>query len=79
MKDTTTSVKIFVSSREDGDIVSDFPNIELAEEQNQIDIDMFVNSEVDKQIEKKSLLRGRVPEALDQKIKDTLRRQARGM
>lgn len=82
VKDTTTSVKVFVSSRDDGDIVdqmSVFPTIESAEEQNQRDIDSFVNSEVDKYIEKKWLLGGKVPEALHQKIKDTLRKQAQGM
>ena len=82
VKDSTSSVKIFASSREDIDIVyhlAGCPNVQIAAKHNQKDIDMFVNSEVDKQIQKRRLLHGRVSEALRQRIKQVLCTQAQGM
>lgn len=51
VKDSISSVKIFVSSREETEIAyhtDGCHNVQIAAKQNQKDIDSFVNSEVDK-------------------------------
>lgn len=82
VKDSSSSVKIFASSREETEIfyhLDGCPNIQIAAKQNQKDIESFVNKEVDDQIQKKRLLYGRVPDTLRQRIKHVLCEQAQGM
>ena len=82
MKESTGIVKVFISSRDDMDIVRNLaggPNVLISAKNNQDDIATFVRTEVDKQIEKKRLLSGQVSEALRHKIKQVLCDQAQGM
>lgn len=53
-------VKVFVSSRDDQDIVStlrEYPNLDLASDKNQSDIELFVRTETERLISKRRLLR----------------------
>ena len=75
-------IKILVSSRDDGDIVchlSGCLKLTIRADNNQLDIDHFVDSEVDYMIRSKKLLLGRVSSDLRPQIKRTLRDQAHGM
>ena len=82
MKESTGIVKVFISSRDDMDIVRSLtggPNVLISAKSNQDDIANFVHVEVDKQIQKKLLLAGHVSESLRYKIKQVLCDQAQGM
>ena len=82
MKESTGIVKVFISSRDDMDIVRSLaggPNVLISAKSNQDDIASFVHMEVDKQIQKKRLLAGHVSENLRHKIKQVLCDQAQGM
>ena len=82
VKDSIGVVKIFISSRDDMDIVRHLagcPNLQISAKRNQDDISAFVHIEVDKQIEKKRLLSGQVSETFRHKIKQVLCDQAQGM
>ena len=82
LQDSCSLVKILVSSRADADIVchfSDCPNLQIKASQNQEDIENYVHSEVEYLINRKKLLRGKVPEDLKQRIASYLREQAKGM
>lgn len=75
-------VKIFVSSRNDNDIVcwlTVSPNIIIQASKNDADIISFVHSEVNQTIENKRLLRGRISKELKHQIITTLLRGAQGM
>ena len=77
-----STVKVFISSRDDMDIVRSLaggPNVLISAKSNHDDIATFVNVEVDKQIQKKRLLAGHVSEILRHKIKLVLCDQAQGM
>lgn len=80
--DSTGTVKIFISSRDDMDIVrylAGCPNVQISAKSNQDDIATFVHVEVDKQIKKRRLLSGQVSDTLRHKIKQVLCDQAQGM
>ena len=82
MKESSGTVKVFISSRDDMDIVRSLaggPNVLISAASNQDDIATFVNIEVDKQILMKRLLAGHVSETLRHKIKQVLCDQAQGM
>ncbi len=75
-------VKIFLSSRNDGDIVDRFDhcsNVRMDEGLNRDDINHFVLHEVDQAIKSKKLLRGRVTSRLREEIISTLCSGAQGM
>ena len=75
-------VKIFISSREDGDIVmrmKDVPNVLIGASENSKDIQLFVEVEIDKAIEEKRLLGGVVHNGLRAQIKSSLLEGAHGM
>ena len=75
-------VKIFVSYRDDGDIVCrliESPNIYICASKNHGDIKRFIEFEVDKAIKGKRILRGLVPEDVRAEITQTLIRDAQGM
>lgn len=58
-KKSSSLVKIFVSSRNDQDIVchlQEYPNLEISSELNRNDILFFVSDETDKLIKRKKLL-----------------------
>ena len=82
MKESPGIVKVFISSRDDMDIVRSLaggPNVLISAKSNQDDIASFVHIEVDQQIQKKRLLAGHVSEDLRLKIKHVLCDQAQGM
>ncbi|KAL8728836.1 MAG: hypothetical protein Q9166_005153, partial [cf. Caloplaca sp. 2 TL-2023] len=75
-------VKVFVSSRNDGDIVERFsesPNITIKQEMNHSDIGQFIESKVTQAMRSKKLLRGKVSSALRDDIMSTLAAGARGI
>jgi hypothetical protein len=75
-------VKIFISSRDDDDIVlrlRNMPNLYIEATDNQGDIEHFVRREINLSIQKSRLLRGSVPDELRRRVVDTLIENARGM
>jgi nucleoside-triphosphatase THEP1 len=75
-------VRIFVSSRDAGDIVmklSAYRNVYISATDNQADIERFVKFEVQKAISCHRLLRGSVPDSLKGDIVATLIKGAQGM
>ena len=75
-------LKIFVSSRNDNDIVcrlKDSPNVSINATDNGDDIERFVESEMQNSIENKRLLGGRVSNQLRQEITEVLVSGAQGM
>lgn len=75
-------VKIFVSSREDNDIVCKLessPNLYISADDNKKDIEEFIRVEVAEAITKKRLLNGKVSPHLRQLIIDRLEKDAQGM
>lgn len=85
LQESQSLVKIFVSSRNDADLVCwlrDYPNKEVLSSDNQLDLEAFVDNEVDKRVNgrPRRLLRARqISDALRDDIKQTLKTQARGM
>lgn len=81
--ESTSLVKIFISSREDGDIKRSmdlYPNVRIEAEQNQQDIELFVSLTVDELIRKKRLLGSEmVTDELRSDIKLSLQDKAQGM
>lgn len=60
LRESSSLVKIFISSRDDQDIVfqlKQYPNLEISSDRNGDDIAKFVKAETEKLIEKKKLLR----------------------
>lgn len=75
-------VKLFVSSRDDGDIVCRLgksPNIYIKVSDNHKDVERFVNSEVQRSIREKRLLGGNVTEVLKTRIMNVLIAKSQGM
>ena len=75
-------VKVFASSREDGDIIahmSDVPSVIIRASDNGEDVRKFVEAEVDRMITSKRLLHGRVSDNLRNKIILKLANGAQGM
>jgi hypothetical protein len=83
LQDSSQLVKIFLSSRDDQDIVwqlKDYPNLEISSDRNKDDIEAFVNTETDRLVAKKRLLYNTsAKEDLRQLIKDKLIAESRGM
>ena len=80
--DSTGLVKLFISSRDDRDIVlhlGEFPNLKIQASHNQSDITRYVNSEVSKVIHSRKWLSGKVDERLEREIKLALIEKAQGM
>lgn len=83
LQDSSQLVKIFLSSRDDQDIVcelNDYPNLEISSGRNKDDIEAFVNTETDRLVAKKRLLRNsNSREDLKQLIKNRIIDQSNGM
>ncbi|KAK4118030.1 ankyrin [Parathielavia appendiculata] len=83
VRDCSSLVKIFVSSRDDQDIVyklQDYPNLELSSDKNRDDIAKFVESETNSMIESGTMLRySTSKEELRQKIIKEVTSGAHGM
>lgn len=79
---TSRLVKIFVSSRDDNDIVcrlDGVPNLWIEARDNAGDIRRFVQKEISRCIKSKDLLNGKVTEELERKIIMSLTNRAQGM
>lgn len=75
-------VKIFISSRDDDDIVLKLnrrPTIRISSKDNSGDIERFVQSEIEKRISSRELLHGKVSESLKGHVIKTLINGADGM
>lgn len=75
-------IKIFVTSRGDGDLRKKFgesPNIYIQERDNSGDINHFIKTEIQASIRTKRLLGGRVGSDLEQRIVSALETGAHGM
>lgn len=75
-------VKIFVTSRDDGDLMikfEDSPNVYIQERDNSGDIDHYIQTEIEACITAKRLLRGNVSLDLQNRIVAALQAGARGM
>ena len=82
LQESQNVVKIFVSSRNDGDIVDaleHYSNINIEEGMNGEDIRKFAEYKVQEAIETKRLLRGRVSLSLRKEITEPLLIGAQGM
>jgi len=82
IQESASLVKMFVSSRDDNDIVCQLtrsPNVFIRADDNGEDIKHFIDSEVDQSIRSKRLLSGEVSEELKSRIKITLTQGAQGM
>ena len=80
--DSTGLVKLFVSSRDDRDIIlhlGEWPNLKIQASHNQDDIARYVNSEVSKVIHSRKWRSGRVDENIEEEIKLALIKKAQGM
>ncbi|KAK2753368.1 hypothetical protein FQN55_003497 [Onygenales sp. PD_40] len=75
-------VKVFVTSRDDGDIVCRLegsPNIYIDVQDNAEDIARFIEVEIENAINQKRLLRGEISSGLKDTLTSTLRDGAQGM
>lgn len=75
-------VKVFVTSRDDGDLRKRFensPNVYIQERDNSGDINNYIKTEIAECIRRKELLDGKVSTELQERIVGTLESGARGM
>lgn len=83
LKEAPCLLKIFVSSRDDQDLVcrlQNYPTLELSSDRNAADIQAFIRSELDRRIECQELLRGSPrKDELRNKIGIELEANAQGM
>lgn len=82
IKESDNVVKVFVSSRDDRDLVhrlAETPNLYIHATDNADDIQRFVHSRVDEAVSKGRLLCGRVSQNLRNSIVTTLIQKAEGM
>ena len=79
MVSSPSLIKVFVSSREDYDIVlhlNHCPNLEISACRNEADVESFIDKVVDESVSKKQLLSGKPPSDLVKLIKEVFRQQA---
>lgn len=82
IQQSASLVKVFVSSRDDGDIVCRLTlslNVFIGTSDNEADIKCFVRTEVARAIKKKRLIKGIISEQLKDRIVETLIDGAHGM
>jgi hypothetical protein len=82
IQNSTSVIKLFVSSRDNHDIVcrlKNSPNIFIRASDNGDDINRFIHSRVDQSITEERLLSGNVSEKLRSEIITTLTNKAQGM
>lgn len=82
LQEATTLIKIFISSRDDQDIVCQlqgYPNLEISSEKNSGDIEKFVRSETRKLLKRKPLRFSTQKVELQQLILDRIINGAHGM
>jgi hypothetical protein len=76
------SIKFFVSSRDDGDIICHLetsPNVIIQAKDNLFDIERFVLDRIDRAIEEKRILKGNVSSELRWHIIKTIVEKSQGM
>lgn len=77
-----TPIKIFATSRDDGDLMTRLemlPNVYIQQGQNDGDITLFINSEITACTTNRKLLNGVVADDLRERIVSTLQGKAHGM
>lgn len=77
-----TSIKVFITSRDDGDLrkkFKDSPNVYIQERDNSEDISYYIKTQIKACINAKQLLDGKVNSNLEHRIVGTLTTGARGM
>ncbi|KAK7418265.1 hypothetical protein QQX98_004050 [Neonectria punicea] len=82
VKESSNVVKVFLTSRNDRDIVcrlNSTPNIYISAQHNGADIQRFIAVKLEKAVSNKRLLRGKASESLQHQIADTLNHGAQGM
>jgi hypothetical protein len=82
IQQSASLVKVFVSSRDDGDIVCRLtlsPNVFIRTSDNKVDIESYARTEVAQAIKKKRLIKGNVSEQLEDRIIKILIDGAHGM
>lgn len=82
IQESSSLVKVFVSSRDDGDLVCKLalsPNVFIRASDNGADIERFVHTEVARAIENKRMVKGNVSPELQDQIVATLVQGAHGM
>lgn len=82
IQQSASLVKVFVSSRDDRDIVcclTSSPNMFIRTSDNKVDIERFARTEVAQAIKKKRLIKGNVLGQLEDRIIKTLIDRAHGM
>jgi hypothetical protein len=82
IQESASLVKVFVSSRDDGDIVyrlAGSPNVFIQANDNKVDIEQFVRIKVAQAIKSKRLIKGGVSRQLESRIVKTLIDGAQGM
>lgn len=80
--ESASLVRVFVSSRNDGDIVcqlEDSPNIFIRASDNSADIARYVQDQVSEAIKKKRMAKGKVSPEMKERIISTLIEGAQGM
>lgn len=82
IQESASLVKVFVSSRDDGDIVCHLarsPNVFIQASDNGVDIERFVRTKVAQAIKSKRLIKGVVSRQLESRIVKTLIDGSQGM
>lgn len=82
IQESASLVKVFLSSRDDNDIVchlENSPDVVIQARDNAEDIKLFVQTEVNRAVKDRRLLRGSISEALKNQIMTTLIQGAQGM
>ncbi|KAH0536068.1 hypothetical protein FGG08_007034 [Glutinoglossum americanum] len=82
IQESANLTKVFVSSRDDGDIVcrlAKWPNVFIDASDNRVDIEHFIRTEVAQAINEKRLIKGNVSKQLEHQIIGTLVNGAQGM
>lgn len=77
-----TSIKVFITSRDDGDLrkkFKDSPNVYIQERDNSEDINYYIKTQIKACINAKQLLEGKVNSNLEHRIVSALATRARGM
>ena len=82
LKQSANLVQIFISSRDDGDIVChlvDSPNVFIRANDSELDIGRFIHTKMDQAIRERRMVKGKVSEHLKARIIKTLLHGAQGM
>jgi hypothetical protein len=82
LEHSSNVVKVFLTSRNDGDIVcrlNNTPNIYIDAQKNKLDIQRLITNEVERAVVQRRMLNGNVSKDLQVRIRVTLNQGANGM